>query len=111
MKTHIHEKKTAKPRIRYQRGLEKKEEAFLTKLQRDFRLAVSDDLRGHRLLMYYVVAEAVQGLTRETSEIERSVCRRYLSGEMEHAQHCGVEPDYIRRLLRKYNIIDLRDAS
>lgn len=49
-------------------------------------------------LMFSVIEVALRDLTAEAA-IVRSSARRYLSGEMLHAQVCDVDPDWIKRLM------------
>ena len=76
--------------------------AVLLRLQYAFDLHTKDNLHGHRLLMYSVVADSIQEL--DVPE-RRAGCIDYLSGEMMHAEACGVEPDWIRRILKDANVI------
>ena len=54
-------------------------------------------------LMWAVVRQAIEDLYRPQSECTTALL--YLKGPMWHAQSCGVDPDWIRLILRKMKIL------
>lgn len=58
-------------------------------------------------LMLAVVVMAIKDLFYETERRRASI---YLNGPIPHAQACGVNPEWVRRLLKYYDI-DLDDTQ
>lgn len=52
-------------------------------------------------LMFAIVANAILDLLEKS---ERNEAIRYLRGDMWHANKCGVEPDWIRKVLTECGV-------